>query len=742
MYTVSMEPTMKPMYARSLKTKEHGRYKVDRRPLCHGMPFVLTDAAHPRMVLKNGSHFLVLDQSAGIPACNTLGYGYYRYDTRHIGEWEMTLNGVPMSLLSTNVSEGYSATFLHTNVQVDGLPQQNIIVQRDVVLHDLLWEKVTVENFLNACLECELKLHFQSDFADMFEVRGLNRARRGERMIPVPARDLSSLFLAYRGLDNILVETLIEFRGLKPVRIQDGDVYFKIELNGRSRQAFEICVSTAANGKELSPDSSRIGFDRAREMADRDYQEWSSAGASLSTDHELFNVSIDRGMRDIYILRQPTPRGYGIAAGIPWYTTIFGRDSAITALQLLPYMQSISRETIGVLAKYQGVKEDPYTEESPGRIMHEIRFGELARAHEVPHTPYYGSVDSTQLWLLLLAEYVDWSGDLELARRLWPKVKSAMDWLNRMTKHGYLTYHCTNSHGLVNQGWKDSHDSVNFANGKLAAAPIALCEAQAYLYAARMVIAGLADRLKFKAYGARLRSDAHKLKESFLKDFWMPDEQFLANALDADGRQVDGLSSNPGQCLFTGILDDEKAHRVADRLMAPDFWSGWGIRTLSRSNMAFNPISYHNGSIWPHDNSMIAHGFRKLGRIRDLHKIMEALYEVSLSQKNYRLPELFCGFGKEDSDNPIDYPVSCSPQAWAAGSMFQLLSACFNIQPDALNNTVRIVEPSLPEWLGRVVLKNVQVGKTHIDLAFASRGNLTTCEILRKSGALKVVIET
>ncbi|MBZ0188113.1 MAG: hypothetical protein K8F91_17830, partial [Candidatus Obscuribacterales bacterium] len=283
------------MYTKSIKTKEHGRYKVDNRPLCHGMPFVLTDAAHPRMVLKSGSHFLVLDQAASVPACNTLGYGYYRYDTRHIGEWEMTLNGVPMSLLSTNISEGYSATFLHTNVQVDGIPQQNIIVQRDIVLHDLLWEKITVENFLNACIECELTFHFQTDFADMFEVRGMNREKRGERMIPVISKDQTSLFLAYRGIDNVLLETLIEFRGLKPHKIQDGNVTFKIELNNRSRQEFEICVSTAQNGKELTPNSSRIGFDKARELADQSYKDWSATGVEIKTDHELFNMSIERG---------------------------------------------------------------------------------------------------------------------------------------------------------------------------------------------------------------------------------------------------------------------------------------------------------------------------------------------------------------------------------------------------------------------------------------------------------------
>ncbi len=730
------------MQTRSIKAKKHGRYKVDTRPLCQGMPFVLTDAAHPRMVLKNGSHFLVLDQGASIPACNTLGYGYYRYDTRYLSEWELLLNGVPLSLLSTNVAEGYTATFLHTNVQIEDIPQQSITVRREVVLHDLLWEKIIIENYLNACVECELTIRFQSDFADMFEVRGLNREQRGERMIPVASRDLSALFLAYRGTDNILLESLIEFHGMKPTKIEEGEVTFKIALNGRERQEFEMSLSSAVNGKESAAQTARIGYDKAKALADEEYKSWVSEWSSVYTEHELFNASINRGYRDIFILRQPTPKGYGIAAGVPWYSAVFGRDSAITSWQLLPYSKRLAKETIDVLARYQGTKENPRTEESAGRIMHEIRFGELARNNQIPHTPYYGTVDATQLWLLLLCEYVDWTGDLDYARKLWPRVKSAIDWLNRTADNGYLGYIKTNEDGLENQGWKDSHDSVVYRNGQIAKPPIYLCEAQAYLYAAKKRIADLAEKLKYKSYAARLRDEAAKLKLLFQKDFWMPEDQYLALALDGDRNLVDGLASNPGHCLFTDILDDDKAHIVADRLMTEDFWSGWGIRTLHMNNPAYNPISYHNGSVWPHDNSIIAHGLRRIGRTKDVHQIMHALHVVAEKQTDYRLPELFCGFGDDDTDNPIDYPVSCSPQAWAAGSLFQLLSACLNIKPDAVNNTLRIVEPSLPEWLGKVVLRNVHCGNASVDLAFSSRGNLNTCEILGKTGHLKVIIES
>lgn len=405
------------MEIKPTKARKRSRYKVDTRPLCQGMPFVLTDAAHPRMVLKNGSQFLVLDRAASIPACNTLGYGYYRYDTRFLSEWEFFLNGVPMSLLSSNVSEGYNATFLHTNVQLEGIPQQTITVRRELVVHELLWEKIIIENFLNACVDCELTIKFQSDFADMFEVRGLNREYRGERMLPVASRDLSTLFLAYKGTDNILLESIIEFHGRKPIRIEDGEVTFRMELHGRERQEFEISLSTAQNGREQALNPARCGFNKAKLLTDNQYKSWASSWATIDTEHELFDAALERGIRDVFILRQPTPKGYGIAAGIPWYTAVFGRDSAITAWQFLPYTKDLARETIDVLGKYQGAKEDERTEESPGRIMHEYRYGELSRSHLIPHTPYYGTVDATQLWLLLLCEYIDWTGDLEYAKK-------------------------------------------------------------------------------------------------------------------------------------------------------------------------------------------------------------------------------------------------------------------------------------------------------------------------------------
>jgi glycogen debranching enzyme len=708
------------------------------------MPFVLTDVAHPRLVLKHGSHFLVMDQSASIPGCNTLGYGYYRYDTRHIAQWEMTMNGAPLSLLSSSVGEGYAGNFLYTNPQTESLPQQKVTLQREIVLGDMLWERIVLQNFHSAPLDIELRLAFQSDFADMFEVRGINVPERGKRMLPLPGNDGRTLFLAYRGLDGMLRETIIEFFGIHPQEITPtGEVSFKLTLHERQPREIQICISTRLDGVSVATgDVRKTGYNDARRLADERYREWCNRTARVRTGHDLLNLAIDRALRDLYILRQPTPRGFGLSAGIPWYCALFGRDSAITAWQVLPFLPDLSRECIEVLAAYQGTIDDNYRVEQPGRILHELRLGEMAITKQIPHSPYYGTTDATQLWLYAFAQYVDWSGDLDFARRLWPAVKLALAWIdNSLTEEGYLVYKRESDKGLENQGWKDSGDSVMHVDGSLAHAPIALCEVQGYLYAAWTSIAKVAQLLGLKGPARKLRESAQQLQERFVRDFWMENENYVALALDGEGRQCAVISSNPGHLLFTGILDDDKANHVADRLMSVDMQSGWGIRTLSRATVAYNPMSYHNGSIWPHDNAIIAEGMRKIGRVRDAHAILLSMLEAAQFEPDFRLPELFCGFERDGSYRPIDYPVSCSPQAWAAGAMFQLLKSCLNFQPDASHNLLRVVEPSIPDWMERFSVQGLRVGSAVLGLNLADHDGSTSCQVLNKSGKVRVVIE-
>jgi glycogen debranching enzyme len=718
-------------------------YTVDTRPLCQGMPFVLTDAAHPRLVLKSDSHFLVLDQSAGIPECNTLGYGYYRNDTRHIAAWELTLNGAPLSLLSSAVNEGYAGTFLYTNTQTE-IPQQKITLARDIVLGDLLWERIVVENFHNAPLDLELKMRFGSDFADMFEVRGLNLAERGKRMLPAPDLNRRAMFLAYHGLDDVLYETVIEFFGEHPAEMtSDGEVIFRINLPVHQKRELQTCISTRLNGLVHNADVRKTGYLDARKTADERYREWLNRGAVLKTGNELVDVAVERAYRDLFILRETTPRGNGLSAGIPWYCALFGRDSAITAWQVMPFLPELARDCIEVLAAYQGQIVDETRAEQPGRILHELRLGELARTNQIPHTPYYGTIDATQLWLFVLGQYIDWSGDIEFARRMWPAVQAALNWIDvSQDERGYLAYQRESEKGLENQGWKDSGDSVMLTEGELARPPIALCEVQGYTYAAWGSMAKLGRLLGFESRSAQLEEQAAALKERFQRDFWMESEHYIALALDGRGKQVTAISSNPGHLLFTGILDDAKAHAVADRLMSGELQSGWGIRTLSRNCGAFNPMSYHNGSVWPHDNSIIAEGMRKLGRTADAHEIMRSLFEVARYQSDFRLPELFCGFDRSGSYKPIEYPVSCSPQAWAAGSIFQLLKNCVNMEPAASSNLLRVVDPSLPDWLEGITIQGMRVGSAVVGLSLSGVNGSVSCQVLNKSGKLRVTIET
>lgn len=723
--------------------EKQSEYVVDSRPLCQGLPFVLTDAAHPRLVLKHGNRFMVLDREAYIPACNSLGFGYYENDTRHLSQWEILLDDVALSLLSFDVEKGYAGSFLYTNPQTPTLQQQKIMVQRQIVLSDIVCERLVVENFGSEEIAVNLQIKAQSDFADMFEVRGLNRPERGLRMIPSADLEGRRVFLAYKGADGVLLETIVEFSGQKPNTIVEGEANFNLVLPVRTPWELEIRIYTRNNDSSdyLFDETDDSNFRAQLAAADLQYSEWRVTGASISTKAEIANLTLERSLRDIYILRQNTPKGPGLAAGIPWYCAVFGRDSAIAAWQLMPFYPDLARQCIEVLAAYQGTTTDEFRAERAGKIMHELRLGELARLNIIPHTPYYGTIDATALWVMALERYLQWTGDRQFAERLWPNVQLALTWLETAGA-GYLSYKRESPEGLENQGWKDSGDSVCHSDGSLAIPPIALCEAQGYLYAALLAIAGIASMLGNSDISSYLKLKAQCLQSSFVKDFWLPDEEFLALALDFEGKQVKAITSNAGHCVWSGILDGEKAEKVVNRLLSQDMDTGWGLRTLTSEASNYNPMSYHNGSVWPHDNAIIMEGMRKIGRIRDAHQLMASMVAVAQHQQDFRLPELFCGFERSDWSKPIDYPVSCSPQAWSAGSIFQMISSCLNFQPDAANKVLRIVEPCLPDWMEQVTIRNLKVGKCSLDIVFNIANGQTFCQILKKTGDLKVIIET
>ena len=471
-------------------------------------------------------------------------------------------------------------------------------------------------------------------------------------------------------------------------------------------------------------------------------QNWVQQITRISSDKNTFNRVIERAEQDMYLLRQSFGKHKTVSAGVPWFSTLFGRDSLVTASQTLMLNSQIAKETLILLATYQGKFEDEWREEEPGKILHELRLGEMARCQEIPHTPYYGTVDATPLWLMLYAEHYAWTHDQELLEQLWPNALAAMDWIDRNSKQtSYLSYFRKSKRGLVNQGWKDSGDCIVDRKGELANGPIALCEVQAYVYAAKTRLAEIARMKKRLDLADRWQEEAKNLKIRFNRDFWVEDQDFCALALDGDGKPVDSITSNPGHCLNLGIFTPEKAYSVAERLRAPDMFNGWGIRTLSSLSPAYNPMGYHTGSVWPHDNALIAMGLRSLGLIDQALEIFQGLFDMTDQQPYQRPPELFCGYERNGDNSPVQYPVACTPQAWATGSIFQLLQMMVNLVPDAQNNCLRIIDPALPESINRLSFHNLRVGPTILDLEFERSGSTTACRVAKKRGNLRVVIE-
>lgn len=679
-------------------------------------PYKAVNPNHPRLALKHRKYFLLVDTQGMVPGKNEEGFGLFADDTRWLSKWDITLGGAPLLPLNRDVDEGFAGRFVYANRRFNGVAEQSIKVERELVLNDALIERLTVTNFSQQNVDTELAVTVGSDFADMFEVRGSNRPRRGTALSPTLRRN--RLTLGYVGLDDVLRETSILVRAhvdASGLRFESNALRLPLSLQAGQTVVVEFVVRARIAGRF---DIARVPRSFAKELtsARKAYDRFVSQTATVSTENAQFNAIFQRALRDIYILRQESPRGNAIAAGVPWFAVPFGRDSAITALQTVCFMPELSRDVLRVLAAYQGEKHDKVTAEEAGKIMHELRVGEMALLKEVAFRPYYGTVDATQLWLMLLAEYVRWSGDLSLARELWSNVKRALEYLDTATADGYIRYGGVPGEALSNQGWKDSGNSIVFKDGTLGKAPIAVCEAQGYLYSAWKGIASVARQLGKWSLCYRLGKQADSLCERFRKDFWMPEHSYIAIALDGDNRQCDAVSSNPGHLLGTGILTRDQEECVADRLMAPDMFCGWGIRTLASSEVAYQPMDYQVGAVWPHDNGFAIEGLAKLARHADAHRVIAGLVASAAAQSDLRLPELFAGFDRSGLKEPVRYPVACVPQAWAAGTVFQMLKACLNMRPDAKTGTIDCRDASLPGWLGQVVVKQIKVGDNTVDL--------------------------
>ncbi|MBD1909797.1 MULTISPECIES: amylo-alpha-1,6-glucosidase [unclassified Leptolyngbya] len=704
------------------------------------------------LLLKDNDLLFISDNLGNLPREDgrpNASLGLFCRDTRFLSYLELQIEGRSPTLLSSNANQGFALSVSCTNPWInDQLPVESIWIQRDMVLQGGLFEEITLTNYSMQSVQFELSLSLDADFVDLFEIRGWQRQRWG-KIQRYPWQEQSSadapeLRLAYQGIDQIEMESRIRFLHRPPDQCQDYTARWHVNLAPHETEVLGYWVQPLIAGQPASATSGPTTLSQAIAAEAKEEQGWRERITHIRSDKPIINTILEQAEKDLFLLGQTFGKdnNTALSAGVPWFAALFGRDALIAATQTLMLDPELARQTLTVLAQYQGKKVDPWREEEPGKILHELRLGEMARCGEIPHTPYYGTVDATPLWLLLYCKHYAWTGDRQLLDDLWDNALAAMEWIDRSSAAtGYLTYQCLSPKGVLNQGWKDTEKSMVDRHGNLAKGAIALSEVQGYVYAARMQMAAIASLKQRPDLAERWQQAAQDLKQRFTQDFWMPDQRYIALALDGEGRPVDSITSNPGHCLGLGILQPEQALAVAERLQAPDMFSGWGIRTLSSESPAYNPMGYHLGSVWPHDNGIIATGLRTIGRTEQALAIAQGILDMTARQRYYRPPELLCGTERTPTTSPVAYPVACSPQAWSTGCLFQLLQVMVNLQPDAPNGMLRIVRPSLPPSIQYLSVNNLHIGQTRLDLEFEQLHDQTACRVVRRDGDLQVVIE-
>jgi glycogen debranching enzyme len=703
--------------------------------------FTITATQPAPRALKYGDTFLVLDIRGDIGTSFVGSSGLFHDDTRHLSRLEVLLNNTPPLLLGSNIRDDNTAFFADlTNPDlIDG---QRIVMEKDrvhilrtiFIWRDTAYQRLGLRNYADQPIDLRLTILFENDFADLFEVRGARRERRGTARSAVQAGD--RVLLSYDGLDGKTRQTALDFDPAPDQLKTDAAVYSLHLAPGEMRPLFLAISCNRADSRPLP-------FMRGLITARREVREATRQRTSVETSNDRFNESPCRSAADLGMLLTPTPQGRYPYAGIPWYSTTFGRDGLITALQMLWWSPDVARGVLRRLAAYQATKHDPLADAEPGKILHEMRGGEMAALREVPFGLYYGSVDSTPLFVLLAGLYAERTGDRETLIELWPAIEAALAWIDGVGDpdgDGFVEYERASDQGLANQGWKDSHDAVFHADGRLAQGAIALVEVQGYVYAAKRMAARCARRLGLDFAADRLDTEAARLAERFEAAFWCPDLGTYALALDGDKRPCRVRTSNAGQVLFTGIAAPDRAVRVAAGLLEPNFFSGWGIRTVARGEARFNPMSYHNGSIWPHDNALIALGMARYEAKRPIETLFGGLFSAATYMDQRRLPELFCGFQRQRGHGPTLYPVACSPQAWASATPFTLLEACLGLEFDPFNCEIRLRNPRLPEFLDEVTLRDLQLSSSRVDLRVRRHGKTVSLDTPRISGGIRVSV--
>ena len=694
-------------------------------------------------VLMAGDTFAVFDRSGDIQPVGFGQQGIFHKETRHLSRLELDICGVRPLLLSSTIREDnvlFAVDLTNPDITLPSgelLPRGTLHIYRTKFLTEAVcYEQVATHNFSETTIDIEVGFVFGADFSDIFEVRGQKRLKRG-KLLPAKSNG-SEVTLEYEGLDQINRSTHLHCTA-SSAHAQDGSIVVPMRLEPQQEESFTLSIECRHNDSAANVST----YDDALQQLSGRRSSGPLATIEVTASNERVNNWIRRSQSDLAMMVTPTRFGVYPYAGIPWFSTVFGRDGIITALELLWLAPDIARGVLCDRASTQATTVDAESDAEPGKILHEMRKGEMANLKEVPFGHYYGTIDATPLFIVLAAAYYERTADSELIRSIWPNLLAALDWIDHYGDRdgdGFVEYARRADTGLVQQGWKDSSDSVFHSDGTLAHAPIALCEVQSYVYAAKYGLSMLAKDMGDTSLSDRLVMEASNLRTNFSSMFWSEDLSLFVLALDGQKNQCRVRSSNAGHCLFSGIASDLQHRSISKEMLSPSFYSGWGIRTIVTGEKRYNPMSYHNGSVWPHDNAMIAWGaLRKRDKELPL-RILSGLLDLSSEVILHRLPELICGFSRRPGKGPTLYPVACAPQAWAAGAAFMVLQACLGLEVRALERRIYLHYSALPEALKNVNISNLRVGDTCLDLSFERQAEGVDVNIRRRTGEVEVVV--
>jgi glycogen debranching enzyme len=694
-------------------------------------------------VLKQGDTFGLFDRYGDIHSLRTGSQGLYHEGTRFLSRFELTMNGERPLLLSSTVTE--KNVLLNVDLMNPDITHEGQVEVTRGALHlsrtRFLWqgrcfERLRIHNYSLLTIPVRLSISVDADFADLFEVRGTKRNRRGRRLETVTSKD--GISLGYAGLDR--VDRWVTVRcAPAPTTVHPGEILCDTLLPAGKVVQWELTISCDIDRQsrgDLSYDRALVAVERALHSAKAD-------DCLIVTSNEQFNVWLNRSLADLHMMVTDTLDGPYPYAGVPWFSTPFGRDGIITAFEFLWVNPTIARGVLAFLAATQAKEVVSEQDAEIGKILHETRKGEMAALNEIPFGRYYGSIDATPLFIMLAGAYYERTGDQAFIAKIWSNIERALQWIDHagdLDGDGFVEYSRRSKDGLVHQGWKDSQDAVFHADGRSAEGPIALCEVQGYVFAAKRGAAQLAFVLGHTEQAERLLKEADKLRTQFERRFWCNDLSSYALALDGSKQPCRVKTSNAGHCLWTRIADHKHGMRTAKTLVGGDMFNGWGVRTVAASEVRYNPMAYHNGSVWPHDNALIAAGMASYGFKQGALKILSGLFDASQFLELHRLPELFCGFSRRPGEGPTLYPVACSPQTWSSVAVFLLLQSCLGLRIDAPHACLTFSQPVLPPFLEHIEIKNLRIGDATVDLSLGGHAKDVGINILRREGRVEIVV--